>query len=62
MGWIPDEGNKKHTQWKQLSLSATITWAQAPQLENLFTAMKDSHDATKIPCAATKTQSSQINR
>ena len=33
-----------------------------PQLESPGAPMKDTHEATKTPCAATKTQHSQINR
>ena len=47
---------------EQLSPRATATEAHEVQLENPCTTMKDPKDATKIPCAQTKTRCSQINK
>ena len=62
VGSIPGQGSQILYATGKLSRWATTTEARVPQLDSLCTVMKDPAWRNEIPCAATNTQSSQINK
>ena len=64
-GSIPGQGTKiLHARHRSTKPEHLNYWAYVPQrrLESLAHQSKIVHDATKIPCAATKMQCSQTNK